>query len=887
MDKMSPLTTRMCSLLAGLALAATPALPAETTPAEPETPRESADPESKAKEVLDELEEVIIYGTSGELVAGLFAESELGEQDIAAYGANSVGELLAQVAPNVDNSAEGPVILINGKPATGLSVNDLPPEAIQRMQVLPPQAAGAIGESPTRRVINVELKPRFRQGTAQLTGRAATAGRGGNTNGNYNFQKVVNNNIQSISVSASKTEPLLEAHRDIQTQRTVVPYDLTGNVVSWPVAGGEIDPDLSAAAGMPVTVAGVPAGNFAPGLDDFTASANSANASGMGRYRTLLADSYNFGITGNMQRQLPKRASLSITTNFNRSESSSLTGASPNLLHVPSSSPYSPFDSDVGVARYLGAPLQQETVYTYAYLSSSFNMQLGKWRLLSDASFNGTKTVTDSERRIDTTALQAGIDAGTVNPFAPIPADLQDDILSDRARSRSNTLSARVQLAGALFDMPAGKANANVNVQWQQLEQRARTFGTNNVSSERKRQHKVGYVNVQLPLLGKPQSQGFGMGSELNGTARDVSATGTLYTWGLGLNGRYGGRINMRIGYNREKQAPTPSALNDPIIIVDSYRTYDFLRDETVLVRYISGGNPDLRVENRDIINVSGQGRPFKTVDFNLNAQYTRTMYHDPMNSLPPPSAEVQAAFPDRFRRDADGRLYEIDARAVNFIRTRNEQFRWGANYRKSFGVPAARPGVAQQQPSVEAQIISSTALPIGYVMDGGDVLSGAGWRLNFNFTHQWQVAYKRLMREGLPETNLLSGGAGFGTPQPRHRVQGTFGLARNGTGMQLNSNWTGSSHLDTGTPATPNRLDFSSTLLFDLQAFTNLGTLAPANKLLQGVRISLNVVNLLDSKPRVQDQNGVTPQRYQPYLMNPYGPLGRTVALSFRKAFN
>ncbi len=126
----------------------------------------------------------------------------------------------------------------------------------------------------------------------------------------------------------------------------------------------------------------------------------------------------------------------------------------------------------------------------------------------------------------------------------------------------------------------------------------------------------------------------------------------------------------MRIGYNREKQAPTPGALTDPIITIDSYRTYDFLRGETVLVRYITGGNPDLRVENRDILTLSGQGKPFKTVDFTLNAQYTRTLYHDPMNSLPPPSAEVQAAFPDRFRRDADGRLYEIDARAVNFVRS-------------------------------------------------------------------------------------------------------------------------------------------------------------------------------------------------------------------------
>ncbi len=240
------------------------------------------------------------------------------------------------------------------------------------------------------------------------------------------------------------------------------------------------------------------------------------------------------------------------------------------------------------------------------------------------------------------------------------------------------TLSSRILLAGALFDLPAGKANANLSAQWQQSVQHSRTVGTNSFSSDRTREDRVANLNVQLPLLGTPQSQGYGMGGELFGASRNVSATGTLYTYGFGFNGRNGNRVNLRIGYNREKQAPTPGALTDPLVVIDGYRTYDFLREETVLVRYITGGNPDLRVENRDIINISGQARPFMTVDFTLNGQYTRTIYHDPMQSLPPPSAEVQAAFPDRFRRDADGRLFEIDARMVNFVSARNEQFRWG-----------------------------------------------------------------------------------------------------------------------------------------------------------------------------------------------------------------
>jgi hypothetical protein len=144
MNTMSPLATRMCSLLAGLALFfSAPAFAAEAPP--PEPPEAAPElPDGEPDLVEDgELAEVVIYATSGELVAGMHAESELDEAGIAAYGANTIGDLLNQVAPNVDNSEEGPVILIDGKPANGInSVNSLPPEAIARLQVLPPQAAG-------------------------------------------------------------------------------------------------------------------------------------------------------------------------------------------------------------------------------------------------------------------------------------------------------------------------------------------------------------------------------------------------------------------------------------------------------------------------------------------------------------------------------------------------------------------------------------------------------------------------------------------------------------------------------------------------------------------------------------------------------------------------
>src|SRR5687768_10317417 len=144
-------------------VAAEPAAPAAT---------EAAPLKDDELEILDE---VIVYGTDGKVVEGIQAESELDEATLAAYGANTVGDLIGQVAPDVDNSAEGPVILVNGRPANGISsVNDLPSETVASVQVLPPQAAAALGYAPTRRVINVVLKQTFRQRSANATVRGAT-----------------------------------------------------------------------------------------------------------------------------------------------------------------------------------------------------------------------------------------------------------------------------------------------------------------------------------------------------------------------------------------------------------------------------------------------------------------------------------------------------------------------------------------------------------------------------------------------------------------------------------------------------------------------------------------------------------------------------------------
>lgn len=832
----------------------------------------SAAESQKSHEEVTLLDEVVVYGTDGKLITGMQAESELDATAIAAYGADTIGDLLSQVAPDVNNTQDGPIILINGKPANGIrSVNDLPPEAVANIQVLPPQAATALGYSPTRRVINVVLKTHFRQGIGNATARKATAGGGFQANGNVSLVEVGNNGFRNLSLRASRTEPLLEADRGIISDPGIVPYDLVGNVQSWPVPGAEIDPALSAQAGQPVTVLGIPAGLTDPTLADLLPGANSANSSDMGRYRTLIADQYNYGINGNFSRPLPRRMAMNINFNADHSEIVSKTGATPVLLQLPASSPFSPFSRDVGIARYLGDPLRQHQGPTTANFNGNLNGQLRKWNWSLDSSHSWRSSTTNSDRFVDTTALQDAIDAGAFNPFEAIPDDLLGATLRDRARARSYNGSAQLQAMGSPFTLPTGKANASVRLQWQENRQWSSTTGTTNYVAHSNQQTALAFGSLQLPLLGNAEARdGSSLGGEISGTAHRVTASGTLLDYGYGLNWRRGTRLTLRLNLTREQMAPGVDSLSNPIVVVDGYRTYDFIREETVLVRYITGGNPDLGVGSRNLWRFGGTYKPFASVDLTLNAEYLRTVSHNGVSALPPVSEDVQEAFPDRYIRDAAGTLIEIDARPVTFARSETEVLRWGANFRRGFGVPKT----PSTPPAGGPRIV--------FYDDASD-LSGAGWRVMGNFTHTWQISSTRRVRDGLPEVDLLSGGVAGFSAQPRHAVQGRVGIARNGSGFQLNASWRSDSRMTAGTADAPDNLTFHPFLRLDASAFFSMGDIFPGNAVARGMRITLGIDNLFDTPQRVTDDNGQTPLRYQRYLLD---ALGRTVALSLRKMF-
>src|SRR3546814_3939978 len=87
---------------------------------------------------------------------------------MASYGVSNVSELLDALAPQT-RSGRGrgsgrPIILVNGRRIGGFGeVRNLPPEAIAKVEIFPEEVALQYGYSADERVVNLVLKPNFRQ----------------------------------------------------------------------------------------------------------------------------------------------------------------------------------------------------------------------------------------------------------------------------------------------------------------------------------------------------------------------------------------------------------------------------------------------------------------------------------------------------------------------------------------------------------------------------------------------------------------------------------------------------------------------------------------------------------------------------------------------------
>src|SRR5690606_1693064 len=354
----------------------------------------------------------------------------------------------------------------------------------------------------------------------------------------------------------------------------------------------------------------------------------------------------------------------------------------------------------------------------------------------------------------------------------------------------------------------------------------------------------------------------------------DVSDSGGLSTFGATVNWSPMEEDSFLASWTDEEGAPSIGQLNDPVIATPNVPVFDFRTGETVLVTQITGGNPDLDADNRQVVRLGGTLRPLTDTDLSISSTWTWSRTEDEIAAFPAVTPDLEAALPDRFVRDADGNLVSIDARPLNFERYERQDLRTGFNFSRAFGTPTPRAeGEGRRGPGgpggapVVMRVEGGGPPPDGGARRGGgggpQIRMGGGGRgggmqpgqgrFNFSLYHTWRIQDEIVIADGLPVLDLLDGAATSARGgSPRHEVQAMAGVFRNGVGSFLRANWRQGTRVDGGVGPD---LEFSDQLTVGLNVFMDLGqrtSWVERFPWLQGSRLQFGVENLFDSRPEV-----------------------------------
>jgi hypothetical protein len=913
---------------AALLLLAAPAPAANTAPADQDGPAAStAPPVSEGAKAADATEEIVVTAgrPRGSVVSDIQADVTLSPADIRAYGASSLADLLQQLSPQTRSGrgrgGDAPVVLINGRRVSGFAeIRNIPPEAIQRVEVLPEETALAYGFRADQRVVNFILRDRFQAFTGEVEIGGPTAGNRRELEMDAGIVRIDGNSRLLIDVEVNTGSALLESDRDIDQGSGGTPRAISGNILSL-TDGAEIDPALSALAGTRVTVAAVPASAATrpPGLADFVPTANQPAITDQGQFRTLIPETLDIQGGASIARPIGEKVQLTLSARAGSSSSEARLGLASTDLTLPSGNPFSPFGTDTRLAGLASAPgplLSDRESWT-GRLAAALNGDIRGWRWSLTASHDHDQSVTLTDRSIDLARAQSRLDANdpSYNPFAPNAVN--GPIVTDRAASNSDRTLVEAVANGRLAELPAGGLSTTLSFALDHRDFESSTTRNGlGFNADLQRTQTGGQLSVDVPIASRRRDVLAAIGDlSLNANAGfdNLSDFGNLVRFGGGVTWRPIQALQIIGSYSQEEGAPSIQQLGNPIIATPNVRVFDFVTGKTVEITRIDGGNPFLGADRRMVWKLGGRLNPIPETDLSLQADYTSSRITGPISGFPTATAEIEAAFPNRFTRDADGTLTQIDSRPVNFDRSERSELRWGINFSEALEPSKAeRERFAQRRAEFEkmrkeAEAAGKPLPPLPSWMQaqrpggpgagpprgpggpgGGGGRFGEG-RLQLSLFHTWRFTDTILIRDGVPKLDLLNGSAtGSSGGVPRHLLDARAAVNRFGLGGRVNINWqSGTDVLVTpGGPPSPDDLRFSSLTTVNLRLFVDLGqrwSVMRKAPWLRGTRVSVGIDNLFDDRIDVTDRAGTTPINYQPFLVD---PVGRRVEVSIRKLF-
>ncbi|MDO9078805.1 MAG: TonB-dependent receptor, partial [Brevundimonas sp.] len=516
-------TTALSGLMAGLIQTA-PTPPPQQPPQQPATPVPAAAPDAE----VYELDTVVTTGARprGSVNSDIPPDVTLSAEQIAAYGASNIAELLTYLEPLTRSSrgrADGmPVFLVNGRRISGFrEIQGLPPEAIERMDILPEEVALEYGYAADQRVVNFVLKSNFRSLTGELSGRMPTEGGRTTTEIEGNALNISGPIRWSVDAEYERSSPLYESERDI-------------------------DRDAGATA-----------------FDDVDA------------FRTLLGQSERSTLRGTYKRDLNNTTQATVSASLEDRSSLSFNGLPGVILTVPTDNPYStsptdPTDPPERVSRVLDAlPLNRETDSLTGGIGVVVDGFLGDdWRWTLNGNYDRIETDTLSGRGFDTTGpFQSRLNANdpTANPYGMLSANDFIRLSSDTANSVSQVLSTELVLNGDVCELPAGGISSTfrIGADTRSLDSTSVRSGlTTERSQSRDRFNSQASFSIPIASRRRDVLTSIGdLSANFNVGYEELSDFGGLTTLGAGVNWSPVEPLSLNLSYTNENGAPSISQL--------------------------------------------------------------------------------------------------------------------------------------------------------------------------------------------------------------------------------------------------------------------------------------------------------------------------------------
>ncbi|WP_439472347.1 TonB-dependent receptor [Brevundimonas sp.] len=317
----------------------------------------------------------------------------------------------------------------------------------------------------------------------------------------------------------------------------------------------------------------------------------------------------------------------------------------------------------------------------------------------------------------------------------------------------------------------------------------------------------------------------------------------------IGLNWAPMRKLRFNGQWSSSTGSPSATLRYNPIYYGPPTVVFDFRNGESVTVLPLLGGNPDLQPQTSRTLSLSASAGPFTLWSVQGRVGFHRASSINGYGAPPELTPAVEAAFPERFIRNASGRLIGVDQRMINLDSATVETLSSGLNL----------------------------SIPSGQ--------NGPGWQVSVN--HSWQLSNVVVLRPGLPELDRLAGDGG-GTPRQQASVQVDGRLGN--WGLNAGARWQSAFRIrrDIGMDG-PNDIERSAFAAVDLKISYLFERTAPAAQ--DGasssgdgdIRVELQIDNLFDARPEATRGDG---RPVPGYGRDDQDPLGRVVRLTLSRRF-